>query len=150
MNRLVQLLSIVAVLSLSINCFGQEPENRKSKKDAKPRRAAAADQAYELSGEDGNAKRQRQAGQIDPARMVERMMQEFDKDGDQKLDATELTALLSKLRDLRGRFAGQSSELTPEGKPQNRNRPGNKGKRGNDSAEPQAGGDTPIRPRGDN
>ncbi len=53
------------------------------------------------------------AGQRDPAQMVTRMMEEFDKDGDSKLNARELTALLTSMRERRdngekpGQAAGQ-------------------------------------------
>ena len=103
-------------------------------------------------------------GQRDPAEMVARMMSEFDQDGDQKLDATELTALLQNMRSRRGQAMGQGPGQRrgagqgrpgagqgggrPGGAGQGRpgGRPGGKGRRGGDEEQDVAGGKVPKRP----
>jgi len=50
-----------------------------------------------------------------PEAMVKRMLEQFDKDGDKKLDATELMAALREMRNMRG------------GPPMGDRRPGNQG-----------------------
>ncbi|WP_404310337.1 EF-hand domain-containing protein [Neorhodopirellula lusitana] len=60
-----------------------------------------------MRGRDGENRRSDGAASgaalnLDPAKIAERMMQSFDKDGDQKLDQTELTAMLTSLRERRG------------------------------------------------
>ncbi|MEZ6088441.1 MAG: EF-hand domain-containing protein [Pirellulaceae bacterium] len=59
-------------------------------------------------------------GQMDPSFIVNRFIREFDKDGDEKLDATELTALFSMLRDQRGRFGQGRGTQRPEGNDEGR------------------------------
>ena len=87
--------------------------------------------------------------QQDPKQMVARMMQQFDKDGDQKLDVRELTELLIAMRDRRGGNAGPAGI---QGRPMQRNgqrqgaRQGGR-QPGGDAAKP--GGDRPKRPKAD-
>ena len=64
------------------------------------------------------------AGGRDPAVMVARMMEQFDNDGDEKLDVMELTAMLTAMRERTGmqrggtqRGAGQGTRRGP--RPQN-------------------------------
>ena len=91
---------------------------------------------------------------MDPAQMVGRLIQQFDKDGDQKLDATELTALLASLRE-RGRGMGAGRGGRPGGqqagaggKPANAQQRGKGRRRGEtDPGDSDVvGGDKPIRP----
>lgn len=89
----------------------------------------------------------------DPKQMVARMMKEFDKDGDSKLNAAELTAMLTSMRDRRGggKRPGGASGRKPGAGPQQKG-PGNNGqkpagnrKRGqNGNGKP--GGQAPKRP----
>ncbi len=90
-------------------------------------------------------------GERDPAQMVARLIKEFDKDGDEKLDAKELTAMLKSMRERRGGRpgAGAPSGQRPGG-PEGR-RPGGPQKSGgkrpggtDDGAAP--GGERPKRP----
>ncbi|EMI51963.1 hypothetical protein [Rhodopirellula sallentina] len=56
----------------------------------------------------GEQRRQRGGmGDRDPAEMVGRLIEQFDKDGDEKLDSTELTALLTMMRERRGGRGGE-------------------------------------------
>lgn len=96
------------------------------------------------------------AGQIDPAKLVERMMSQFDKDGDQKLDANELKELLVSMRS-RGRGMGgpggadaAGQMRRPGARPGAEGRPGGaggqkRGNRGQQDAGPK-GGTVPVRP----
>ncbi len=77
----------------------------------------------------------RRVQQRDPAKMVARIMTEFDKDGDEKLDKTELAAWLKVMRERRGQG------MRPGGKA-GKGKAG-KGKRG---SEGRPGGELPIRP----
>jgi len=78
-----------------------------------------------------------------PAQFVTILMRQFDKDGDQKLDSQELTALLTSMRERQAQMGGQP----PVGPMQaNRFRPGGmEGRRGGDGND-EAGGVTPKRP----
>jgi hypothetical protein len=87
--------------------------------------------------------------------MVARLMQEFDKDGDQKLDSTELTALLTSMRDRRGGAGqGQTRKARPgqarpgQARP-GQGRPGAEGQRRGRGAEDAGnpGGERPERPK---
>ena len=85
------------------------------------------------------------AAERDPAQLVARLMQEFDKDGDQKLDSKELTAMMISLRDRRGGAVRDGAQGRP-GK--SRRRPGSDGQqrnRGGDAAG-NPGGEKPRRP----
>ena len=50
----------------------------------------------------------------DPSQIVASLMKEFDKDGDQKLNSNELTALLSSLRERRAAFGAGSGGRQPD------------------------------------
>ena len=71
-------------------------------------------------------------GGFSPAQMVERMIAEFDTDGDEKLDAAELEQLFAKMRERRG--AGMQR------------RPGQQGRPSSDGRNSTPGGESPQRP----
>jgi hypothetical protein len=77
------------------------------------------------------------------------MMQQFDKDGDQKLDTQELTALMTSMRERRGAGPGWAQAGQPAGKAASnmRQRPGgdSKRKQGADATN-RPGGEKPKRP----
>ena len=91
--------SIVAILSVALiafECSAAPPGGPRGEKGKN---------ANEQRGERGKGaagKGQGPGAQRDPAQMVARMMKEFDKDGDSKLNARELTALLTSMRERRG------------------------------------------------
>jgi hypothetical protein len=64
--------------------------------------------------------------------MVDRMISEFDTDGDEKLDAEELQQLFAKMRERRG--AGMQR------------RPGQQGRPSSDGRNSTPGGESPQRP----
>ena len=71
-------------------------------------------------------------GGFSPAQMVERMIAEFDTDGDEKLNADELEQLFVKMRERRG--AGMQR------------RPGQKGRPSPGGGNSTPGGESPQRP----
>ena len=71
-------------------------------------------------------------GGFSPAQMVERMIAEFDTDGDEKLDADELEQLFVKMRERRG--AGMQR------------RPGQQGRPSSGGEDSTPGGESPQRP----
>ncbi|MBB3205595.1 hypothetical protein FHS27_001399 [Rhodopirellula rubra] len=101
---------------------------------------------------DGEQRRQRGGmADRDPAQMVGRLIEQFDKDGDEKLDSTELTALLTMMRDRRGGQMGGNGERPPfarngdQAGPKARDMMQRKRRNaGNEDATP--GGDLPKRP----
>ena len=147
MHRITLSLAIISVGLLAYDASAMAPEN-------------------ESGGKRGAAARQGRGGpgaERDPAQMVARMMQEFDKDGDQKLDSAELTALLSSMRQRRGAQMGgqgQGQGQARRGRPgqaqQGRGKPGqgnpgaNGQRRRRDSDDPgNPGGERPKRPASD-
>ena len=84
--------------------------------------------------------------QRNPADMASRMIQQYDKDGDQKLNAGELAAMLTAMRE-RGANRGQGPPQRPgmeRGKP-GQNSQG-KGRRRQDNENAAPGGEKPKRP----
>lgn len=76
---------------------------------------------------------------INPEQFVARLMQQFDKDGDQKLDAKELTSMFTAMRERRGGGPGMMGRPGAGKDGARRRRP--------DTDNPgTAGGDKPKRP----
>jgi EF hand len=113
MKRLAPALALVAIAFSIQECSADSPKG-------KP-----------LRSQDGQG-RIGMLKNVDPSKIVERMMQEFDKDGDQKLDSKELTALLTSMRERMGQGFGAAAD-------------GQRKLRGGDGAA-QPGGDRPKRP----
>ncbi|MCM2370347.1 hypothetical protein [Aporhodopirellula aestuarii] len=109
---------------------------------------------------DGNAKGQDRDGaerrarggmtDMDPAQMVGRLIQQFDKDGDEKLDAKELTALLTMMRERRGQMGGEGNRppFARDGEQagQKFREMGERRRRLGNDTNADAGGDLPKRP----
>lgn len=70
--------------------------------------AAPGERPRRAEGQAGAADRQR--GNRDPAKMASLMMEKFDKDGDAKLNAEELTALLTFMQERRGQPGGSAGK----------------------------------------
>jgi len=99
----------------------------------------------------------RRGQQRDPAKMVARIMTEFDKDGDEKLDKTELAAWLKAMHERRGQRmrpggkagkgkAGQGKAGRGKaGKGKAGKGKAGRGKRGSED-QGRPGGELPIRP----
>ncbi len=95
--------------------------------------------------------------QADPEVVAAKMMEQFDKDGDSKLNSNELVALLKSLRErmqsgrqgMQGRPGAQGARgQRPDGMQQRRGERQGQGKRtrGRDGADATPGGDKPKRP----
>ncbi len=148
MNKISLALSILSVVLLAYDASAQAPGKRPDGQRGPAQKGA------------GQQGRGGPAAERDPAQMVARMMEEFDKDGDQKLDAKELTALLTSMRDRRGGAgqAGAGQGQAKQGRPgqarpgqarPGQGRPGAAGQRrgpaGEDAGNP--GGERPARPQ---
>lgn len=129
MKRIILSVTVASMVLFAGTAMAEKPENGNKGKGAK-----AAEFRRGLGGP-----------QRDPAKMVARIMTEFDQDGDQKLDKTELAAWLKVMGERR------AQGMRRAGKPGN-GKPG-KGKLGaqgrrllgdGDGATP--GGDVPKRP----
>ncbi len=85
---------------------------------------------------------------MDAAQVAARMMQEMDKDGDNKLNVGELTALLEKMRSRIGGRGGLGQGFPGAGQ-QRQGIPGKvgKGRGGGSNDAAAAGGDKPKRPK---
>lgn len=121
MNRIIFTIALTSMALIAGNAMAEDPEQ-----SGKRKRARA-----------GEARRGLGGPQRDPAQMVTRIMAEFDKDGDQKLDKTELTAWLTVMQQRRGQAMRRGGK----------GRPGAEGKRrrgGEFNGTP--GGDRPKRP----
>ncbi|QDT08500.1 EF-hand domain-containing protein [Planctomycetes bacterium K23_9] len=120
MKRIALSVALLALASFTVTASADEA----SKERGKMRRDDAQRQK---DGPRGGA------AQRDPAVMVAQMMKQFDKDGDEKLDVSELTAMMKSMRDRRG----------GKGRPDAGARTRRGGKQGGDSAK---GGQKPKRP----
>ena len=161
MKRLAIAAALLSALVLSVDVTAAPPgkegaktRDRQGARDGRAARAANGPRAAQAArngqaARDGQGARAGQGarrGQIDPAQIVARMMKEFDQDGDEKLDLTELTSLLTDLRDRRGETFAKIRENAGEGKGRANGRPdGARGKRDGEK-QATAGGETPKRP----
>lgn len=148
----------VAVLTLTwiaFDCSAAPPEGTRGQgpREAGQREAGqrgGAERGQPQGQQGGQLRRQQRGG--DPTQMVARMIQQYDKDGDQKLDANELSALLTSMRERRageadgarpgpagGRGAGQNLENL-------RQRMGDRRRNQADNGNNQPGGEKPKRP----
>ena len=139
MKKFIPLVTLLSIAMIVSECSAKPPEGERGKR------------RLEIDGQrQGPRRGQRQGGgpYRDPAEMVARMMKQFDKDGDQKLNVAELTAMFTTMRERRGsgRGVGQrkrpSSDRAP-GERGGRNR--KPGQLGRDDPGP-AGGEKPKRP----
>lgn len=102
----------LALLSVALLAYDCSAEEEKGKQQGGKRSAAqGANRAQTGQGRGGPG------AERDPAQLVARMMREFDKDGDQKLDSTELTALLKSMRQRRGGEGQGQPGQARQGKP---------------------------------
>ena len=87
-------LTLIIALVLTSVTTAQSDEKRQGAKAKRAREARAANQEGEQKGRRNGPNSEM---------IVARMMQQFDRDGDQKLDTKELTALLTFMRERGGR-----------------------------------------------
>lgn len=93
---------------------------------------------------------------LDPTLVAKRMMSQFDKDGDDKLDQTELLAMLTTLREQRGVGAQSGNDTDRDSMKRGRGRmqgdreggqrPTRKRRPQNDNDDAEPGGTKPQRP----
>lgn len=121
---------IMMLLTIGLTSIGSADEPLKGNRAQAGKRAARAQQARR-----------------DPQQLVATMMQRFDKDGDQKLDQQELSALLTSIQQRRGQAAGgrPGGAKGEAANPAGARRRGNAGKRPGPAGNP--GGERPKRPR---
>lgn len=146
MKRIGILVATIAIGLFAIESFAQPPQR-----------------AEKGAGQRGQARQAGQgrqgAQQRDPQQMAKMMMEKFDKDGDKKLDARELAAALTAMREQRGGQGAARQRGDGEGGPAagQRRRPGaeragkgagGKGKPGA-GAKGKPGGERPKRPQDD-
>ncbi|MDG1895197.1 MAG: EF-hand domain-containing protein [Fuerstiella sp.] len=146
MKYTTPIVAVLSVVLLAGTCIAEPPGRQRGER---AKGANGQRRASEGQRPGGGAER-------DPKQMVARMMKEFDKDGDSKLNAAELTAMLTSMRDRRGsgERPGGASGRKPGAGPQqkgpekNGQKPGENRKRGqNGNGKPaKAGGQTPKRP----
>ena len=103
MKTITLTIAFIFALSIAANCDAQRPD-----RDGK--RKGAGEQA----GGQQSAPGQRQRA-IEPAAMSAKMMKQFDKNGDNKLDVTELTAMFTSIRENRGGRDGRTGQDGQQG-----------------------------------
>lgn len=127
MHKFVMIPTLLAASVWALHCSANDlPQD-------KPQRDAANETTDQGKGRP-RGKKPNLAGRLgggDQAKVVSRLIEQFDKDGDEKLDASELTALLSSMRER----AGNSPVME-------KLRPGAR----TDRPSAEAGGDLPKRP----
>ena len=129
MHKFVMIPTLLAASVWAFHCSADDlPQD-------KPKRDAASETNDQGKGKGRpREKKPNFAGRLgggDQAKIVSRLIEQFDKDGDEKLDASELTALLSYMRER----AGNSPVME-------KLRPGAR----MDRPSAEAGGDLPKRP----
>ncbi len=161
MKKPTPIVAIAVVALMTLPVLAQPPEKRNRENQRGDRKTALQrDGKGPMRPQVRNGAGPGQRQQMDPARMAERMMEEFDRNSDGQLNAKELTALLTALRDRRGMAAGQAGRpavggqlrdrrpMNAEGKPGNQRAEGKgRQRRGSDLDAAEVGGDKPNRPR---
>lgn len=140
--------AVMSVALFSADCFAQPPGRQRAANSGKPgaqngerpQRGERGQRGPKGQGAEGQRQRPQagQGQQRDPAELAARMMKEFDKDGDNKLNPQELVALLTSMRDRRMSADGAAGGGQRGGRGQ---RPEGAGKGGGPKAGgPKAGG----------
>ena len=124
-------LALFMATSLLVLADDQPTDTDKAEGKARAQRFRSGDQPNG-EGKPGQRRPGQFAGGFSPEQMAERMIEEFDADGDEKLDATELLKMMTTMRERRG--AGMQRRPGGQGRPSPRDR----------SASP--GGEEPKRP----
>ncbi|MEP3480494.1 MAG: EF-hand domain-containing protein [Fuerstiella sp.] len=159
--------AIMSVALISADCSAQSPGRQRGGKGANAGAERGAQGQRGERGGQGRGMQGRVGGQErDPAALAARMMKEFDKDGDNKLNTAELVALMTSFRDRRGsgpggngpggngqgaKGAGADGAERRMGKGQRPEGAG-KGKKGKGKGDGQTdapGGQSPKRPQSD-
>lgn len=100
-------------LAIAVSSVSAQPPQRDRPDGDRPQRGQRdGDRPQRGPGERGPGGR---GGEVAPEAMAKQLMERFDKDGDKKLDATELVAALTEMRNLRGRRPGGPEGGPPDG-----------------------------------
>ena len=174
MNPIIPLMAVLVMASPSIHATAQPPE-RKRDSNAQQQRGTDGQTRRGMGREGQRPMGQRSVEQrpggpganammnMDPAKIAQRMMSRFDKDGDAKLNQSELLAMLTSMRERRGMGQGTGNEADRDGGQRGKGRPRGDSKRGdneranneraskkrrpqNDNDEAEPGGTEPLRP----
>ncbi|MCP4785076.1 MAG: hypothetical protein GY903_32455 [Fuerstiella sp.] len=130
MKYTTPLVAILSVALLAVSCSAEPPGRQRGE-----RAPGANGQRRAGEGQRGGAGASR-----DPQQMVARMMKEFDKDGDSKLNTRELTAMFTSMRERRD--SGEGPGAAAGRKPGGTQRRGQKG----EGKPGKPGGQKPKRP----
>ena len=160
--KLIVFLSLVTTMMLPILATAGDGQDGKSGKAGQKQAGqvqAGQKRGVKPGGPGPGGQRLGGRGQMDAAQVAARMMQEMDKDGDNKLNVRELTALLEKMRSRMGGRGGENGSqpgMRRGGLGQSRPGAGQlgqgisgkagKGRRGGNN-DPAAGGEKPLRPK---
>jgi hypothetical protein len=141
------LVVLISSIGLANPDDQQEPGGRRRPGAGLADRPLSQDRGPQRGPEAGGRLGNDRANGPGSAQFVTMLMRQFDKDGDQKLNTDELTALLTSMRARQAQMGGQ----TPMGPMQgNRFRPGGlggmEGRRGGADGNDEAGGVSPKRP----
>ena len=122
MKYVTSILAIFFAVSMAVDCQAQPPNRDGGKR----------------KGQKGQRSEQGPPRAGDPSELAARMMTEFDQNGDNKLDATELTAMFTSMRERRAERAGQGKG--PRGKGRKGAGEGGPGKGADGKAKGRRGG----------
>lgn len=130
---------VFASLAMLATAAVAAPPSEEAEKVEKAEKAEKAKKADKQGKRETDTLRRPGGPPRDPAALVARILNEFDTDGDEKLDQAELTAWLKAMQQRRGQFFGGDR---PERKPV-----GPRGKRLREADQGGTpGGDRPRRP----
>jgi len=155
MKYMTPALAILCVALIAFDSSAEPPARGKANgKQANGKQGRSAD--GQRRSRDGTQRpgQQRPGADRDPAEMVARIMREFDKDGDKKLNVAELTAMMKSMRDRRGGQRPGPGANGPQGRrgagKDGRQRPsgadGKQRRRSGEDNKAKAGGERPKRP----
>lgn len=103
-------------LAIAVSSVAAQPPQRDRPDGERPQRGERdGDRPQRGPGDRGPGGRGPGGPDVAPEAMAKQLMERFDKDGDKKLDATELVAVLTEMRNLRGRRPGGPEGGPPQG-----------------------------------
>lgn len=104
MKTLTTLLALTFAITMAMDCTAQRNKGQ-GKSDKGSRQKSMQRGERQRGGDDAQGRRQ-----ADPEKLAAKMLEEFDSNGDEKLNARELAALLTSMRDRRGRGSAQDGQ----------------------------------------
>ena len=161
MKNITTTVALAFVVSIAVECQAQRPnrggqrQRPQGQQDQRQGPQGQQRQRQRPLGQQGQRQRGQRPGAGDPSQMATQMMAEFDKNGDKKLDRSELTAMFASIRERRAQGApenaqgrrGPAGRGTAEGRPgRNSGRQGGRNDRRGNDADDAGGGVKPKRP----